>query len=62
MTFYDSPLLVESTPSENTTDLLLQRVAKNPQHALFSRQNADESWRDIEAQEFLAEVKSLAKG
>ena len=45
MTFYDVPLKVESNPSENATDLLMQRVAKNPDHPLFSRQNADKSWR-----------------
>ncbi|MFM1950922.1 MAG: hypothetical protein RL418_609 [Actinomycetota bacterium] len=60
MTFYDVPLKVESNPKENATDLLLQRVAKNPNHALFSRQNPDKSWRDVTAGDFLAEVKSLA--
>jgi long-chain acyl-CoA synthetase len=62
MTFYDVPLLVESNPQENATDLLLQRVAKNPQHPLFSRQNPDKSWRDVTAGDFLAEVRTLAKG
>ena len=62
MTFYDVPLLVESKPSENTTDLLLQRVQKNPDHALFSRQNPDGSWRNVSSAEFLSEVQSLAKG
>lgn len=62
MTFYDVPLLVESKPSENTTDLLLQRVQKNPNHALFSRQNPDGSWRNVTSGEFLSEVQSLAKG
>ena len=62
MSFYDVPLLVESNPQENATDLLLERVAKNPQHALFSRQNPDKTWRDVTSADFLAEVKTLAKG
>ena len=62
MKSYDVPLLVESDPSDNTTVLLLDRVRKNPQHPLFSRLNPDETWRDVTAQEFLDEVRSLAKG
>ena len=62
MTFYDVPLLVETNPSENVTDLLLNRVSKDPSHVLFSRQNPDESWRDVTGGEFLSEVRSLAKG
>ena len=62
MTFYDVPLLVETNPSENVTDLLLNRVNKDPSHVLFSRQNPDESWRDVSAGEFLSEVRTLAKG
>lgn len=62
MTFYDVPLLVESNPRENVTDLLLARVQKDPSHPLFSRMNPDGSWRNVSAQEFLDEVRSLAKG
>ncbi len=62
MTFYDVPLLVESNPQENVTDLLINRVRKDPSHPLFSRVNSDESWRNVSAQEFLDEVRSLAKG
>jgi long-chain acyl-CoA synthetase len=62
MTFYDVPLLVETNPSENVTDLLLKRVSKDPSHVLFSRQNPDESWRDVSGGEFLSEVRTLAKG
>lgn len=62
MTFYDVPLLVETNPSENVTDLLLKRVSKDPSHVLFSRQNSDESWRDVSGGEFLSEVRTLAKG
>lgn len=62
MTFYDVPLLVESNPRENVTDLLLNRVRKDPSHHLFSRLNADGSWRNVSSQEFLDEVIALAKG
>ncbi len=62
MKSYDEPLIVESNPRENATDLLLERVKKSPQHAIFSRQNPDKSWRDVTASEFLGEVQTLAKG
>ena len=62
MKFYDEPLILESNPKENATDLLLERAKKSPQHAIFSRQNPDKSWRDVTAIEFLGEVQTLAKG
>ncbi len=62
MEFYDVPLRVESDPRANVTIILLDRVKKSPNHALFSRKNPDGSWRDVTSAEFLAEVRSLAKG
>jgi long-chain acyl-CoA synthetase len=62
MEFYDVPLRVESNPRENVTNILLERVKKNPNHALFSRKNPDGSWRDVSSGDFLSEVQSLAKG
>lgn len=62
MISYDVPIKVESDPSENATDILLERVKIAPQKALFSRKNPDGSWRDVPAQDFLEEVRSLAKG
>lgn len=62
MKSYDVPLLVESDPKENVTDLLLTRVRKDPSWPLFSKQNQDGSWREVSSQEFLDEVMSLAKG
>lgn len=62
MEFYDVPLRVESNPRENVTNILLERVNKNPNHALFSRKNPDGSWRNVTSAEFLGEVRSLAKG
>jgi hypothetical protein len=40
MEFYDVPLRVESNPRENVTNILLERVKKNPSHPLFSRKKA----------------------
>ena len=62
MTFYDVPIKFNSDPKLNTSDLLLERVAISPDHAIFSRQNPDETWRNVKAVDFLNEVKSLAKG
>ena len=62
MESYDVPLRVTSNPKDNATVLLLERVKKNPDHALFSRKNPDGSWRDVTSSEFLSEVQSLAKG
>ena len=62
MKFYDVPIKVNTDPSLNASDLLLERVAINPSHALFSRQNQDGTWRNVTSQEFLDEVRSLAKG
>jgi len=62
MQSYDVPFHVESDSNLNATDLLLDRVAKNPAHALFSKKASDGSWKDITSQEFLDDVKTLAKG
>ena len=62
MKSYDVPVLVESPANLNSTDLLLERVAHNPNHALFSKKAADGTWKDVTSAEFLDEVKTLAKG
>ena len=62
MESYDVPLRVATKPQDNATVLLLERVKQTPDHALFSRKNPDGSWRNVTAQEFLSEVRSLAKG
>lgn len=62
MQSYDVPLLVEPVPSDNVTDLLVQRVKLKPNHALFERQKADGSWFNVSAAEFQEDVASLAKG
>ena len=62
MTFYDVPLLVESDPKLNATDLLEGRLKLAPNHALFSRQNAEGTWRDVSTKDFHKDVIGLAKG
>jgi long-chain acyl-CoA synthetase len=62
MQTYDLPPLVVSDDSYNITDLLVERVSKTPKLALFSRQDDQGRWSPTTADEFLAEVVSVAKG
>jgi len=59
---YDVPLLLESTLKTNTSDLLIERVKKTPDLALFALEKSEGEWVDMTASEFLAEVSSVAKG
>jgi long-chain acyl-CoA synthetase len=59
---YDSPLLVQADPNANATDLLIGRVAKTPDRALFALPTSDGGWEDISAAEFLRQVIALSKG
>ncbi|HSN36260.1 MAG TPA: AMP-dependent synthetase/ligase [Arthrobacter sp.] len=54
-------LLVELDPGSNVTDLLLEQHAKDPVHALYSRKGPA-GWADVPAQQFLDQVRALAKG
>ena len=54
-------LLVELDPGSNVTDLLLEQHGKDPVHALYSRQGPA-GWADVSAQQFLDQVRALAKG
>jgi long-chain acyl-CoA synthetase len=54
-------LLVELDPESNVTDLLLEQHTKDPVHALYSRKGPS-GWTDISAQQFLDQVRALAKG
>jgi len=54
-------LLVELDPGSNVTDLLLEQHAKDPVHALYSRKGPA-GWADVTAQQFLDQVRALAKG
>ena len=62
MKFYDVPIKVNTDPSLNASDLLLERVAIDPSHPLFSRQNKDGTWRNVTSQEFLDEVRVTSQG
>jgi long-chain acyl-CoA synthetase len=59
---FDVPAIVEADPDANTTDLLMDRVAATPNNALFSLPTANGGWSDVTSSEFLAQVKSVAKG
>jgi len=59
---FDVPAIVASDPEANTTDLLIDRVAKTPNQALFALPTSDGGWQDVTSAEFLAQVKALAKG
>ena len=62
MTFYDVPPLVVTESSQNATDVLLDRLKKSPDHALFSRQRPDGTWFNLSTREFYDDVTALAKG
>ena len=59
---YSVPVLVESSPDTNTTDLLLEQAAKPSNPALFAVRSTGDAWTNISATEFLADVKRIAKG
>jgi len=56
------PAVVEAAPQDNATDLLVERVAKDPSAILFALPTADGGWSDVTGGEFLAQVVALAKG
>ncbi|MBD7993742.1 long-chain fatty acid--CoA ligase [Arthrobacter sp. Sa2CUA1] len=59
---YSVPVLVESSPDTNTTDLLLEQAAKPSNPALFAVRSTGDTWTNISATEFLADVTRIAKG
>lgn len=61
MVQFEVPAIVPADPQANVTDLLVQRVEKTPDRALFSVPDGD-GWRDITAAEFQRQVIALAKG
>jgi long-chain acyl-CoA synthetase len=58
---FEVPAIVPADPQANVTDLLVERVKKTPQLALFAVPDKD-GWRDITAAEFQRQVIALAKG
>jgi long-chain acyl-CoA synthetase len=59
---FEVPIKVPVDPDANTTDLLVDRVAKTPDSALFSIPTGDGQWEDITGREFHRQVVALAKG
>jgi long-chain acyl-CoA synthetase len=56
------PAAVEADPNANATDLLVERVRKTPDLAIFALPQSDGTWTDVTAAEFLTQVRALAKG
>ena len=56
------PAAVEADPNANATDLLVERVRKTPDLAIFALPQSDGTWQDVTATEFLNQVRALAKG
>lgn len=62
MQSYDVEPLVVSDPSENITDLLVNRVKQTPNLNLFGIETSPGVWQDQTAVQFETKVKALAKG
>ena len=62
MKINEIPLVVVSDPKANITDLFIERVKKDPKLPLMSKQVEPGVWVDVTAEEYLAEVRALAKG
>lgn len=62
MQSYDVPPLVVSEPSENITDLLVNRVKATPNLNLFAIETKPGVWVDMTAKEFELRVIEVAKG
>ena len=62
MQTYDVAPIVVSDPSENITDLLVNRVKLTPNHNLFAIETKPGVWQDLTAKEFEDKVISVAKG
>jgi long-chain acyl-CoA synthetase len=58
---YSAPLNVEIPATGNLTDDVVTNAAEAPRAVVFARRT-DEGWGEVTAAEFLAEVRSVAKG
>ncbi|GAA5204548.1 long-chain fatty acid--CoA ligase [Microbacterium jejuense] len=61
MVQFEVPAIVPADPHANIADLLVERVKKTPNGALFAVPDGD-GWRDVSAAEFEKQVIALAKG
>ncbi|MCL6423474.1 AMP-dependent synthetase/ligase [Brachybacterium sp. JHP9] len=59
---FGTPAQHTSRPEENTTDLLLERLAKHPGVPPFEVRGEDGSFAPVSSEDFLEGVRSLAKG
>ncbi|UDY22522.1 AMP-dependent synthetase/ligase [Nocardioides sp. Kera G14] len=59
---YTTPLTTELPTTGNLTDDVVTNAAEAPDSALLSRRGADGAWEDVTSAQFLAEVRSVAKG
>jgi long-chain acyl-CoA synthetase len=59
---FEVPAIVPADPQANVTDLLVERVKKTPDLALFAVPDGSGGWRDISAADFHRQVVALAKG
>ena len=59
---FSAPAVVPADPQANTTQLLVDRVAKDPHGVLFALPTSDGGWEDLTTQEFYDQVTALAKG
>ena len=62
MTETFTPPAVEADPEANATDLLVKRVAIDPNAPLFAVPTPEGGWSDVSGATFLAQVVALAKG
>lgn len=62
MKVFEVPPMVTSSQDTNITDLLINRVAKDPKLALMTKQTEPNVWTNVSAADYLEEVKALAKG
>lgn len=59
---YSVPVMVESDPESNITDLVMRQARKSSNPALFSRKDEQGNFQAITATDFLEDVSKLAKG
>jgi long-chain acyl-CoA synthetase len=62
MKTYDLDPIVVSANNENITDLLTNRVRETPKLPLFALEQSDGRWLDLSGEDFLAQVRAVAKG
>lgn len=59
---YSTPMTIEVPATGNLTDDVVRNAAEAPDAVVLSRPGADGQWTDVTAQQFLDEVRAVAKG